>query len=745
MFRSENRSSKNRLANRRKQLNRRKSRRNLQMESLEDRRLLAANLFIDYGDNFPGGTLTTTTGAFRDIANATNGGDRILGTSMDGTGGFNAAQSLDVVSQTFTTAERDSMRAIVERAYLGLDVNVIELTTATTTTPDGRSVSGATSVADVVTTLRGGNSTWKDAYVFVGTFIVDQGGANQQTYGNLGGGLSPSSPVLGETSDLVAASNLHDDVAVVYSNGGINANTYNNIAHEAGHLFGLQHAITNPVSSAATNLFHQAETMSYRNTNNTPSSISFTRYPMIRGDGNTPGGDVLNDYNDLAARTGDSTLHDQARTDANVGGNPNFNFVSGTGAHDIITIRRNGANADVTVSAFADPGYTLPITVPDVGGTTYSYSIPLNQSILVQAGGSNDRIFIDGDLGVDLTIDGMRGIDTLVVDGGTATTASYTPNSTTPIGVDLVTDFGGSIDIGTNTITFSNFEPLEMSGFDTVTFVSPNGLDLIDVDTVAAPVSGNNSIRVGGFSGGVAFEELFVYDTTDVVIDVATNDTGGAEEDDIFVDMISDPQNVSTLTVHLGDGADILTALSTAPSVTSIFNGDDGDDTFQLPFADDMFSNVTINGGDQTTNPGGDQIEIGGSIDTVTHTFLNDNDGTIDLSNNGVQISYTGLEPILDNIDAVNRVFTFTQASTAIELTTVGTTNSNTHTIIESPVNESVEFKTPSFQLTVNLADGTNMLTATSFAADYDPAVNRTTINGGNQRDIVNLEVTPRK
>gem|GEM_PF-5420810 len=57
-------------------------RRRLVLEQMESRMLLAANLFIDYGDNFPSGVLSTTQGAFRDVADAPSGPDKILGSTL---------------------------------------------------------------------------------------------------------------------------------------------------------------------------------------------------------------------------------------------------------------------------------------------------------------------------------------------------------------------------------------------------------------------------------------------------------------------------------------------------------------------------------------------------------------------------------------------------------------------------------------------------------------------------------------
>src|SRR5262245_31866917 len=463
----------------------------LSLEPLEDR-LVPARLFVDFGDDFPGGTLTTTQGALRDVANSPTPADRILGpTVADSTGGFTPGTAVNIVKQAVTAADRARMMDLVRRAYLPLNVTVVELTGA----------AGAANMGEVVTTLRSGPAASRDAYVFVGTFIVAPGAANQRVYNGIGvGGDSPGSPVLGETSDLAAGSNVHDDVAMVYSSGGFSTTTLNNIAHEAGHLFGLRHAITSGSGSAAIDLFHQAEIMSYLNTSATTSS-AFTRYPMIHGDGNSPGGSI-GSYNDLAARNGQSTLYDQLSNDPNVGANPLYSFVSGTGAHEIITITRNGANADVTIQAFSYAAYTPPITGPGAGGTTYSYSFPIGtKTILIYAGGSNDRIVINGDLGVNVEIDGMIGTDELVVNGQGAVEATYTPNATAPAGADIdaagvnVPSYGGTVTIGARTIKFKNFEPASFLTLGEFGKVTVAGTDDPDTFTAEYFVTGHTVVR----------------------------------------------------------------------------------------------------------------------------------------------------------------------------------------------------------------------------------------------------------
>ncbi|MEQ1859298.1 MAG: FG-GAP-like repeat-containing protein [Chthoniobacteraceae bacterium] len=663
------------------------------VEALEGRIAPAAILFIDYGDLFPGGTLATTQGGFRDVADSAVPGDKILGTTLDSAVAFNAATPLNVVAQSFTADERAQMLDIVTRAYLPLDVEIVELTANAKTTSDGRTVRAATSMADVTATLRAGDPASKDAYVFVATFVVAPGSPNQVIYGNNGGGNSPSSPTLGVSSDLAAASNAHDDVAVVFSNGGFSNNTVNNISHEAGHNLGLRHSITNPTATPAISLFHQAEIMSYDNTNSNTSSIAFTRYPMIRGDGNTPtsGADPLN-YNDLAARNGQVTLFDQMRLDANVGANPDFSFVSGTGAHDIITITKSGTFANVSVQAFGDAAYSQPITVPGVGGTTYSYSFPLTNSILIYAGGSNDRIVLDGDLGVNIQIDGMLGNDSIFLNGNGAANALYTPGSNSPDGVDRVTGnlvdtFGGTLSLGGTTISFENFETagsITLQTIDTVSYVTP----LAGADALVLSLNGVNPQVAGAVNDGTGLIPLIL-------------------------------QNVGRLSIATGSANDTLTVDSTGGLLT-FANGIDYD-------GGAGFNSLTL-------------TQTGGAAQT-SHTFsVGPNAGdvrSVIVGPGGTQSIFAqNLAPVVDLVPAALLTVNGTSAANQISYTQ-GTAATNGLVAVDEF--ETIEFSNKT-NLVINAAGGSDTISLNN--PNAPTGLTSITVNGGDPTDGDSLIIT---
>ena len=121
------------------------------------------------------------------------------------------------------------------------------------------------------------------------------------------------------------------------------------------------------------------------------------------------------------------------------------------------------------------------------------------------------------------------------------------------------------------------------------------------------------------------------------------------------------------------------------PAATAIiFNAGDGDGQLVVDYSPTVtmggfFTNaITYNGGTQTTT-GGDTLTFNANgatvITSVVHTFTNASDGTVTVTDNAAAtnvITYTGLEPIADNINAANRTFTFNGGGETISLTDSG-------------------------------------------------------------------------
>ena len=147
------------------------------------------------------------------------------------------------------------------------------------------------------------------------------------------------------------------------------------------------------------------------------------------------------------------------------------------------------------------------------------------------------------------------------------------------------------------------------------------------------------------------------------------------------------------------------------------FNGSGGDDLLTLDFSGGDFTALgalIYNGGGQTI---GDALTLtGGTTTMVTHSFTNANDGSVTLAGAlAGTITYAGLEPVTDNLDAVNRVFTFTGGAETITLTNGGTLDMR----IDSTLGELVDFTNPTTSLTINANSGADVVDITSMDAGY--------------------------
>ncbi|HZK09352.1 MAG TPA: BspA family leucine-rich repeat surface protein [Bacteroidales bacterium] len=163
-----------------------------------------------------------------------------------------------------------------------------------------------------------------------------------------------------------------------------------------------------------------------------------------------------------------------------------------------------------------------------------------------------------------------------------------------------------------------------------------------------------------------------------------------------------------------------------------------GDDTFTVDFSGGNF-NVPIDyeGGIQT---GGDILALagGGTFDNVTHNFTNKNDGSVSVSGNGL-ISYTGLEPIIDNLNVNDRVFNYTGGAETITLNAGGSLDNQ----IVSTLGESVDFNNPNTSLTINTevdgGSGADVVNIEGVSAGFDADL---TVNGGSD-DNINFQTNP--
>ncbi|MEM7085250.1 MAG: HYR domain-containing protein [Bacteroidota bacterium] len=231
---------------------------------------------------------------------------------------------------------------------------------------------------------------------------------------------------------------------------------------------------------------------------------------------------------------------------------------------------------------------------------------------------------------------------------------------------------------------------------------------------------------------------------SNIEIDASGNlvytDSDGVDDDiTMVVDgsnyLLSDPNG--TLVAGNGttqDGMDVLVPIT---SVTGdiIINTLGGDDNLAVDLSGGNFTDIiNYDGGNQTI---GDILTLygDGTLNEVTHSFVNENDGSVDITGNST-ITYTGLEPIIDNLDVVDRIFNFTGGAETITLDAGGTLDNQ----IDSTLGESVDFNNPISSLTINAGTGDDTINMEGVDAAFDADL---TVNGDADDDTVNFQINP--
>jgi hypothetical protein len=172
----------------------------------------------------------------------------------------------------------------------------------------------------------------------------------------------------------------------------------------------------------------------------------------------------------------------------------------------------------------------------------------------------------------------------------------------------------------------------------------------------------------------------------------------------------------------------------TGATVTGNLAGNADNDTFNFSGIADVTG--TIDGG-----AGGlDTMTLAGVATTVTHRFDNANDGQVDID--GRTLDYLGLDPIADNINAMNRVFTFAAATADnITLGDDPTPLNGISRISSVSSSETVDFVNPTVSLTINAGANADIITLN--AIDSFGGMPRVTVNGGAGDDDIFINALP--
>ncbi len=197
--------------------------------------------------------------------------------------------------------------------------------------------------------------------------------------------------------------------------------------------------------------------------------------------------------------------------------------------------------------------------------------------------------------------------------------------------------------------------------------------------------------------------------------------------------------NAGTNHVELVNAATsaVLLDLTTAAVTQLTINGGREDNRLTVDFtngnplpSDGLF----FNGGRQRRRD--DLVLTGGAFEAVTHTFSNRRDGTVTFD--GSTIAYTGLEPITDNLAAVDRVFEFAATNDSITLADAARAVNGRLKLSSVRSSEAVEFVAPTGSLTIRSGAGNDSVTIRSLDALFVTSNATLVIEGGNGNDSVN-------
>jgi len=228
---------------------------------------------------------------------------------------------------------------------------------------------------------------------------------------------------------------------------------------------------------------------------------------------------------------------------------PATTTIAGSSGHDNVEVRSTAGNIEVQVNG---------------GGWT---TVPSGNALAFQGLDGNDTLTVDASAGNPIPSGGISfdggvgGSDGLVVKGkSTATTAVYTPDATTAGKGTVVID-------GTSTISFTNLEPVDITGMSVASVASPPapgtplaGGNNLTMATGVDFLSGgtNQALRVTGTtnSGGTTIESVALWNNTTVVIDT----TGTAGTDTITISSANNAHGNTNLTINTGaEAGDVIT------------------------------------------------------------------------------------------------------------------------------------------------------------------------------------------
>ncbi|WP_197998444.1 tandem-95 repeat protein, partial [Gimesia aquarii] len=561
------------------------------VDALEERTMLTTTLYLDFGQGFINGELNTTVYELATIDGVGNGygtGTYLGGEGPDGKElqnsdvltlssleyDFDGNGTFDINSDL--TALANSVKAIIESTLEPFDIDV--------------QIASSSSLTDAANKMQlndwpaqlGPNPTGEnDAYVFV----------TEMWSSRFGDGSPGSVESVGETigaNGAAAASDLYESVLVdgvtVYGQGNrrdeavlVFADTIfsstngtqgttefgENLAqrlaytatHEAFHTFSLWHTTGQ--------LAHGDVILTGVENNDREDPFMVTRFDLDRVN------DVkVTNYNNYGLIASDTDI---GLRDSNNNGIPDIAYVTGTGAHDRITITKGtGSNIDVLIEAYSDTAMTSSLAMPE----TYSINLDTESdgTLLIDLGIGDDEIVIDSTIDALIRVRGGGGDDTLKF-SGTPDQILHTVGADFSVASELTTN-GTTVTFQSEDIEFIDDRSQQQNGAtSSVTILT--GSDDDDLKIYTRTIDGSEVYRIQsdrktvGFShstlsidAGAGTDSITVYD--DLVLQ-------GLQLDAEFINL--NTGLIETVEDQIYDGSVKLDKDTTLNGKNVIFNG----------------------------------------------------------------------------------------------------------------------------------------------------------------------------
>ncbi|MCA9136381.1 MAG: hypothetical protein KDB00_06475, partial [Planctomycetales bacterium] len=174
--------------------------------------------------------------------------------------------------------------------------------------------------------------------------------------------------------------------------------------------------------------------------------------------------------------------------------------------------------------------------------------------------------------------------------------------------------------------------------------------------------------------------------------------------------------------------------------VTEItINGSIDPDNLIVDFSGGQFGVPFLyNGAEPTSEPGDQLTLINGTTEQVIHEFADQSSGQVDLIGTDLTqtITYTGLEPILDNLLAANRSFIYSNNSETIDFSDDAVPGDDFNRI-DSTAAESVTFLNPTNSIAIFSSGGQDIINLETL--DSLSAFPTLIVNGGDAVDEIRL------